>query len=91
MAGVGQIVVRWRIEFDWVPSGVQQNAVPSAQSLAATNDFGANGGYVVVPGNGNPTAANIDTALTTLATNAKAYFDNGAPLAAIQGWQNGTG
>lgn len=91
MAAAGSIVFMWKITACWVPAGVQQQNVPSAQSLGVTNDFGANGGYVVAPGGGNPSAANIDTALTTLATNAKAYFDNGVPLATIQGWQNGTG
>lgn len=91
MAGAGSIVVMWTARFCWVPNGVQQNNVPAAQSLAANNDFSANGGYVVVPGGANPSAANIDTALTTVSTNMKAYFDNGTPLSVIQGWQNGTG
>lgn len=91
MAGQGTIVFMATITAAWVPNGVGQQNVPSAQSLRITNDFGANGGYVVVPGGANPSGGNIDTALNTLATNLKAYFDNGVPLATIQGWQNGAG
>lgn len=91
MAGAGNIVFMWTLRACWIPAGTQQNNPPTAQSLAANNDFSANGGYVVVPGGANPTGANIDTAINTVATNAKAFFDNGAPLSVIQGWQNGTG
>lgn len=91
MAGAGSIGILWTAKFCWIPNGVQQQNVPAAQSLAANNDFGANGGIVVCPGGANPSGANIDTALTTVSTNMKAFFDNGVPLATIQGWQNGTG
>lgn len=89
--GAGHIVFMWTIRACWIPDGAQQQGVPVAQSLSANNDFGANGGYVLVPGGNNPSGGNIDTALNTVATNAKAFFDTGVPLATIQGWQNGTG
>jgi hypothetical protein len=85
------IIFKWTIEACWVADGVQQQAVPAAQTLRANNDFGGNGGFVVVPGGNNPSGGNIDTALDTVATNAKAYFDNGVPLGIIDGWQTGTG
>lgn len=91
MAGAGSIVIMWSARFCWVPNGAQQQGVPVAQSLLENNDFQANGGYVVVPGGANPSGGNIDTALNTVNTNMKAAFDNGANLAIIQGWQNGTG
>lgn len=98
MAAAGNIVLMWSVRACWVPAGAQQQNVPVAQALGVNNDFGANSGYIVVPGNANPSAANITTACTTLGTNvANALGGTGAPaagaanLAVIQGWQNGTG
>ena len=89
--GTGRVAILWTMRFCWIPDGAQQQNVPAAQSLAANNDFGANGGLVVVPGGNNPSGGNIDTAITTVATNAKAFFDNGVPLGVIQGWGSGNG
>lgn len=98
MAGAGNIVLMWSVRACWVPAGAGQQGIPVAQSLAQNNDFGANGDYIVVPGNGSPTAANITTACTTLGANvALALGGTGAGatgvanLAVIDGWQNGTG
>lgn len=89
------IVLKWTAEACWVPDGAQQQNVPSAQTLRVNNDFGANSGYIVVPGGNSPTAANITTACTTLGANvALALGGTGgsaAALAIIDGWASGLG
>lgn len=89
------IVLKWTVEACWVPDGVQQQNVPSAQTLRQNNDFGANSGYITVPGGNNPSAANITTACTTLGANVALAMGgtggNATNLGIIQGWQNGTG
>jgi hypothetical protein len=92
------ILVKWTIEFAYAPDGAQQQNVPVAQTLRATNDFPVyssatpnTGGYIVVPGGNNPSAANITTALGTLQTNANAFFTAQPNLGIIQGWQTGAG
>lgn len=96
--GTGRVVFLWSVRACWVPDGAGQLNVPSAQSLLQNNDFGANGGQIVVPGGNNPSAANITTACNTLATNVgNALGGTGAPasgtanLGIIQGWGSGTG
>ena len=81
------IQVLWEIRFVEAGAAGGPMQVPSAQSLKATNIGGFNGGVISLPD--NPTGAQVDTALTTVATNAKAFFDNGAPLAQMQGWNSG--
>jgi hypothetical protein len=76
------IILKATITFAVVPDGAQQQNVSVAQSLTKTNDLGGMGGYVYLVN--DPTGANIDTAVNSLATNIKAFFDNGAPLAQIQ-------
>ena len=92
------IVVKWTVTFAVVPDGAQQQNVPTAQSLTATNDFPVysspavnTGGYVYVPGGMNPSAANITAALNTAATNQSNFFTAAPNLGIIQGWQTGAG
>lgn len=79
--------VRWFIEICEVGGAAAAMQLPTAQKLAANNLNGANGGVISLVD--NPTGAQVDTALTAVATNAKAYFDNGAPLAQLQGFSTG--
>ena len=84
------IVLKWRATLCFVPDGAGSMEVPSAQSFELNNDFGANSGFIVVPGtNNSPTAGNITTACNTMATNAAAGFNTGPNLARIDAWGAG--
>lgn len=87
------IVLIATITAAWIPDGASAMEVPSSQQLTGKNVpiMGNAGGPVTVPGGNNPSAANITTALSTLATQFGTFFESASNLAIIQGWQNGTG
>jgi len=82
-------VLKGIISVEWVGDGAGPMSVPSAQVLTVGNDFGANGGFVTVPGGDAPSTANISTACSTLATNLAGALN--ASISQIQGFASGGG
>ena len=91
MAAAGNYVIKWRAEVCWIPAGAGSMEVPSAQTLIVNNDFGANSGFVSVPGGASPTGANFTTAATTVGTNLGTALNVAATLAQLQGFATGGG
>ena len=88
----GHFLIKWRIEVCLAADGAgPMGAVPSTQAFVTNNDFGANGGYVLVPGGSTPTGANFTTAATTVGTNIGTALNVAATLAAIQAFTSGSG
>ena len=81
-----------KISAVWVPDGVGAMSVKSAQKLDVVVDFppNANLGPILVPGGNTPSAANITTALNSLASAVTAIMGNTVNLAIIDGWVTGS-
>lgn len=84
--------IKWSADVFWAADGANQmGQVPIAQVKRLNNDFGANSGFVLVPGGDSPTGANFTTAATTVGTNLGTAINVAATLAQIQGFSTGGG
>lgn len=81
--------VKWSATIMWIGDGAGAMSVPAQQSLTFGNQFGSNGGYVIVPGGDSPTGGNLTTAGTTCGTNIGTALNTA--LTQIQNWASGGG
>ena len=86
------IVILMELTAAWVPDGAAGMEVPSAQKLTLKGGPGiCTTGPVAIAGGNNPSGAQVQTAINTMATNLGAIMTNTTNLGVIDGWQNGFG